>query len=102
MQILLRKLAFAFGFAGTIGGLAIIFAQLISWLQFNEWPQISVLHLLIAFGLRPRTSTWPIMQWIINVVMDFPISVVVFVVGLGLKQLFSSYAADYQRRGNKT
>jgi hypothetical protein len=99
---LLTKLAFAFGLAGILGAIAIVVGQCLSWLQFDTWPEVPILHGVVAFGLRAPTSAWPGIQKVINGVMDLPLSVAVLLVGVGLRQIFKLWAARYQLSRSQT
>jgi hypothetical protein len=93
MHVFLRKLAFTFGFAGVVGALVTVAVQGVSWLEFGTWPQVTVIHGLVAFGLRPPTSTWPIIQNVIDMGLEIPMSVLALVIGVGLRGLFRALAA---------
>jgi hypothetical protein len=93
MHVFLRKLAFTFGFAGVVGALVIVAVQGVAWLEFGTWPQVTVIHGLVALGLRPPTSTWPIIQNLIDMGLEIPLSVLTLVIGVGLRGLFRSLAA---------
>jgi hypothetical protein len=99
MHVLLRKLAFTFGFAGILGALLIVAVQGVSWFEFGTWPQVTVIHGLVALGFPTPTSTWPVIQKAIDTVLGVPISVLVPVIGVGLRMIFWSLATKFQPRG---
>ena len=94
---LLTKLAFAFGLAGIMGALVIVSGQGLSWLQFETWPEVSILHGVAAFGFRPPTSARPSIQKIIGGALGLPLSVVVLLLGIGLRQVIKSWLPHINR-----
>ena len=94
MRALLRKaavallagLAFAFSALGVLGAVLIVAGQCISWLLFDSWPEISVIHGVTSLGWSVP-ATW-FGEKAINMVLDLPLSFVVLLVGLAMRQLF--------------
>src|SRR5262245_59152323 len=103
MRALLRKaavallagLAFAFGALGVLGAVLIVAGQCFSWLLFDSWPEISVIHGVTALG-------WSIPAWFgekaINLVLDLPLSFVVLALGLALRELCAWLAVLCRRK----
>ena len=100
MHSLLTRLAFAFGLAGTLGAIAIVAGQWLSWIELGNWPELSLLHRVTALGWRVP-ATW-FGKRVINTVLDFPLSVVFLVLGLALRQLFVMLAAKFRLEERQT
>jgi len=98
MRALLRKaavallagLAFAFSAIGVLGAVLIVAGQCLSWLLFDRWPEISVVHGVTALGWSVP-SMW-FGEKAINLVLDLPLSFVVLALGLALRELFAGLA----------
>jgi len=93
---LLTKTAFAIGLAGISGAVIIVAGQCISWMAFGTWPEISILQVVTAFGRRPPTSLPPDFQIVSNWILALPLSIVVLLIGLGLRQGFMLLAHRYR------
>jgi hypothetical protein len=93
---LLAKAAFAIGLAGISGAVVIVAGQCISWMAFGTWPEISILQVVTAFGRRPPTSLSPGVQIVSNWILALPLSIVVLLIGLGVRQGFMLLADRYR------
>jgi hypothetical protein len=87
---LLTKLAFAFSVLGVLGAVLIVAGQCLSWLLFDSWPEITVIHGVTALGWSVP-ATW-FGEKAINMVLDLPLSFVVLALGLALRELFAGLA----------
>jgi len=87
---LLTRLAFAFGLLGVSGAIVIVMGQCFSWLEFDRWPEITVIHGITALGWS-IPATW-LGGKAISIVLNLPLSVVVLTLGLALRQLFARLA----------
>lgn len=83
---LLEGLAFAFSALGVLGAVLIVAGQCLSWLLFDRWPEISVIHGVTSLGWSVP-SMW-FGEKAINLVLDLPLSFVVLLVGLAMRQIF--------------
>ena len=96
---LLTRLAFAFGALGVLGAVLIVAGQCVSWLVFDSWPEIPVIHGVTALG-------WSIPAWFgekaINMVLDLPLSFVVLLLGLVLRELFRWFAVLCRPKAEQT
>jgi hypothetical protein len=87
---LLTKLAFAFSVLGVLGAVFIVAGQCLSWLVFDSWPEISVVHGVTALSWSIPV-TW-FGEKAINMALDLPLSFVVLVLGLALREIFAGLA----------
>lgn len=94
MRALLRKasaalftrLAFAFGALAVLGAVLTVAGQCLCWLLLDRWPEISVIHGVTSLGWSVP-STW-FGEKAVNMVGDLPLSFIVLLLGLALRQLF--------------
>ena len=68
----------------------IVAGQCLSWLQFDSWPEILLMHGLTVLGWS-IPATW-FGEEVINAALDLPLSVVVLLVGLALRHLVVALA----------
>jgi hypothetical protein len=100
MYTLLRKLGFSFGLVGIGGALAIVAGQCVSWFELDYWPDVSVLHGLLALGWRVPTTTSPGFTQVMNLITRIPLSIAVLFVGILLKYVFQLCANQFSRKQN--
>ena len=88
---LLTRLAFAFGLLGVSGAIVIVAGQCFSWFKFDQWPQIMVLHGIAALGWSVPPNWFG--EEAISMVLSLPLSFVVLLLGLALRQAFAWLAS---------
>src|SRR5262249_51342567 len=93
---LLTRLAFAFSVLGVLWAVLIVVGQCISWLLFDRWPEITVIHGVTALGWS-IPATW-FSGKVISMVLDLPLSFVVLALGLVLRELFVWLAVLCRRK----
>ena len=76
-----RLIAAAGGLIAALGVL-IVRAQAIIWLRGGEWMPLDLNPLWHFFGGSDQVTSWEDAQEIIDEVLDFPLSIVVFCFGL--------------------
>jgi len=87
MHTLLKKLAFVCGLVGIVGAIAIVAGQLVTWVQFDSWMEITVIHGIIALGWSIPATWFGVKA--ISTALNFPLSVVVLALGLALREIFA-------------
>jgi hypothetical protein len=92
----MANLLFIVGFVAFFG---IVGWQVLQWLQFGFWPDIPVSYAFEYFQLPYPAVTWVGVQKIINVILRWPLSFVVFGVCMVLRWFFE--VAEKQEKINQ-
>lgn len=98
-------LAAGCGVGTVVISVGILAWQAFQWLEFGIWLEVPAHYALDYFQLPYPVVSWVGVQKMIDGFLQWPLSVAIFVVGMGLAWLFGIFGSDAEkeemRRKNK-
>jgi len=90
-------LALATGVASTLMSSGILAWQTFQWLEFAVWPDVPVYYAFDFFEIHYPIARWLGVQKMIAAFLQWPLSVVIFGLGMLLAWLFAVIGSEAER-----